>query len=427
MDPLALATRIVAVEQRRPGSDAERRAALELAAMLRETGRRRRRTTEVRTIWVRPHHAAIHAGLAALAVAGSVVSVDRPVLGLILIGAAFVLLVGDLSGRLTPLRRLTFERATQNVVARDPREAPVRLVITAAVDAPAPGLLGRGVRARLHARARRRSRDRLPGPYGVLVAALLALLAAATGRVLDAGGVLVGALQLGPTIIVLLAVGAALDRAFARPGRQGANADASAAAVAVALVAALDALPPRTLAVDCVLAGAGGAHALGFRRWIGDQRRAGVRSEQVAVLHVAACGVGRPVVWTRDGLVLGLRLHPRLVALARAAGFAPHTSRDSSGARAARAVGWPAVAVGCVDEHGVAPRLGDDADTVDRLDPAALAATLEGCLGLVRALDAELTVAHGGAPAHASTPPATSARAARRAAAARGVRADAGR
>ncbi len=449
MDPLPLAQRVAAIEGRRAGSDAERRAALVLAEALRGASRRRRRATEVRTLWVRPARGPVHALLAALGVAGSVVSVDHPTTGLALAVAGLVLLVGDLSGRLALLRRLTPERATQDVVARDPREARVRLVVTAATDAASPGLAGRGAPARLQARARRALRGHLPGPYGALVAALLALVACTLARVLEVDGLVLGALQLVPTVVALVAVGAALDQAVASPSPQAAT-EAAAPAVAVALVAALDADPPRALAVDCVLAGAGGAHALGFRRWLREERRAGRRGEEVAVLHIGPCGAGRPVVWTRDGLVLPLRFHPRLTALARQVGLPPHESREASGARAARAIRWPATAVGCVDEHGALPRLGADDDTADRLDPQALTATLDACLALVRALDDELAdTAPAGAPRprrpraappvpqpspaawrerppaapppQAPPPPPTSTRAARRAAAARGT------
>jgi len=301
-------------------------------------------------------------------------------------------------------------------VSRDPRGAPVRLVVTAAIDAPAPSLLRRGAPARLEARLRRRLRGHLPGPYGVMAAALAALVGCTLARVLGAEGITLGAVQLVPTVVALLAVGVALDQSAAAAPLRGAGADASAAAVAVALVAALDALPPRALAVDCVLAGAGGAHALGLRGWIRAERRAGVRAEQIAVLHVAACGAGRPVFWERDGLVVALRFHPRLTALARQSGLLPYESRGSSGARAARAVRWPAIAVGCVDADGVVPRFGDDEDSVDRLDPEAMAATLAACVRLIRALDSELATA--GPPPQSPSPPPTSARATRRAAAA---------
>lgn len=398
MDPLELAARVAAVERRGAGSDAERRAAALLADALRATSRRRRRGVRVQTEWVRPHDTVVPALLAAVAVVGSVLAVSHPAVGLGLAAGAFVLFAADLSGRFTLLRRLTFARATQNVVSRDPREdARVRLVVTAAVDAPRAGLLARGLPARLQVRARRALRGHLLGPYGLLALAFLAVAALAGARLAGVGGTALGAGQLVPTVILLLAVAAGLDAAAATVPRAGANADASAAAVAVALVAALDARPPEHLAVDCVLAGASGAHALGFRRWVAAERRAGRRAEEVVVLHVAACGRGRPVWWERDGLVLPLRFHPQLVRLARAAtraerhlGARAHETRATSAARAARAAGWPAIAVGALPADGVVPGAGTDADTVDALDPAALRATLELAQLLVAGLDAEL-------------------------------------
>lgn len=398
MDAHDLATRVAAVERRKAGSEAERRAALLLAEALRETGRRRRRTTALDTFWIRPHRGPVHALCAALGVLGSVLSVEHPALGLGLTTAALLFLVGDLTGRFPPVRRLTYERATQNVVSREARKARVRLVVTASVDAPTPGLLGRGVLLRTQARLRRRLRGHLPGPYGVLVATLVALVGCTLARLLGTSGTTLGALQLVPSVLALLGVGAALDQSAAEAPRAGANADASAAATAVALVAALDADPPAEIAVDCVLAGAGGAHALGFRHWLREERRTGRRPEEIAVLELAACGAGTPVFRARDGLVLPLRFHPRLRGLAAEAGFARHEAREASGARAARGLRWPALVVGCVDEHGVAPRLAEESDTADRLDPAAMEATLAACLRLVRALDAELA----GTPATAA-------------------------
>ncbi len=446
MDALELATRVAAVERRRAGSDAERRAALLLAEALRATSRRRRRTTELETFWVRPHRGFVHALCAGLAVLGSVLAVDHPALGLGVAAGALLLLVEDLLGRIRPLQRLTPERATQNVVSRDPRRARVRLVITAAVDAPSPGLLGRGRLLRAQSRLRRRLRGHLPGPYGILVLAMVALAGCALARLLGLSGTAIGAVQLVPSILALLAVGAALDQSGVNTPREGANGEASAAAVAVALVAALDADPPDGLAVDCVLAGAAGAGALGFRHWVREERATGIRPEEIAVLELAACGAGRPAFRERDGLLLPLRFHPQLRRLAAAAGLLPHESREASGARAARAARWPALVVGCVDENGVTPRLGEEADTVARLDPEAMEATLAACLRLVRALDAELsdipeeaarrTPSAGlprrrpveqpsnaawrerpptAPPVQAPSPPATSARAARRA------------
>lgn len=401
MDALELATRVATMQRRTAGSDAERRAALLLAEALRATSRRRRRTTQVDTIWVRPHHAPVHALCSALAVVGSALSVAHPAVGLGLVVAGLLLLAEDLAGPVRPLRRLTRERATQNVVSREARQAPVRLVVTAAIDAPSPGVLGRGRLARAQARLRRRLRGRLPGPYGLLLAALVALAGCTLARVLGGSGTALGAIQLAPTVLVLLGVAAALDRAGSTPAPAAANADASAVAVAVALVGALDAAPPRHLAVDCVLAGAGGAQALGFRHWLREERRDGRRAEEIAVLQIAACGAGRPVFYARDGLVVPLRFHPRLRALAAASGFRALESREGTAARAARGLRWPAIVVGCADDDGVVPRTAEASDTAERLDPQAMQATLDGALALVHALDAELVVSTAARP---STP-----------------------
>jgi hypothetical protein len=117
----------------------------------------------------------------------------------------------------------------------------------------------------------------------------------------------------------------------------------------------------------------------------------------VCVLHVHACGAGTPVWWTREGLVLAPRYHPRLLALAEDVArdeahlrAKPHQSRSASGARAARAARWPAIAIGCVDEHGVAPRAGEQGDTADLVDPRSLRGALELALALVHRLDADL-------------------------------------
>jgi hypothetical protein len=78
--------------------------------------------------------------------------------------------------------------------------------------------------------------------------------------------------------------------------------------------------------------------------------------------------------------------------------------RGTSAARAARAVGWPALALGCVDAAGAVPRAGTRGDTPERVDPAALQAALEACLALVAALDADLRAGAGRPPVVPAAP-----------------------
>jgi hypothetical protein len=393
MDPMDVLRRLAAIEHRAAGSDAERRAARLLAAELRGLGRRGVRT---QTFWARPGWQAVHALLAALGVAGSVVSVDHPYLGIGLAAAAFAALALDVSGRFTGLRWLTFQRATQNVVSLDPRaDAAVRLVITVPTDVPRAAVSARGPLAGATVRARARLRGHLPSVHGIV---MLSLLAVAVCCGVRAGGTdegWLGLLQLVPTVALLLAVGFFVDALTAGTSRDGATANAGAAAVALTLLDELNRRPPSALAVDLVFAGAGDAHAVGMRRWVRGQRRAGLRPEQVCVLHLAPCGAGPPVWWTREGLVLALRYHPRLIEhceqVARGEshlGARPHQTRTTSGARAARSAGWPAIAIGSLPRSG-ASVLGD-ADSVEAVDPGSLRAVRDLALGMIRRLDSEL-------------------------------------
>ena len=244
-------------------TDAERRVARALAAELRALGR----PTRTETLWVRPAWAAVLAVCAAAGVAGSVVSVDHATTGLVLAGAAFVLALAEL-GPWPLLRRLTFARATQNVVSEPPPGAPaasVTLVLVAAVDGPRGGVAQRaGV------------------PVREITTAALGLLAACTAArvALDASGTLVGALQLVPTAVLVLAVGALADAAVAPPA--SAPGGDPPAEIAVAAARMLAGVRRERVAVEVVLAG---AWPLGVRAWLRRDRR---RAQDVAVAFVGS-------------------------------------------------------------------------------------------------------------------------------------------
>ena len=168
-------------------------------------------------------------------------------------------------------------------------------------------------------------------------------------------------------------------------------------AVALALTAALDRDPPRHLGVDLVLAGAGEGPALGMRAQVRRLRRR-LRREQVARARAAPLRP-RPAALLDPG-------RPRPAAAAapaadRAGGDAPrtrsatsarraHRGASCSGAYVARAAGYPAIAIGCLDADGLAPGAHQHTDVPDALDPGAMTAALELCLGLVDRLDADV-------------------------------------
>src|SRR3954449_13098838 len=277
-------------------SDAERRLARRYATALRAAGR----TVVVEPLWVRPAAAGTLAACAVAGVAASVGSVDRPVVALAVAGVALVLALAEL-GPVPLLRRLTFARATQNVLSAAGPPRPVTLVLVAATDRPRAGLLHR---ARVPA-----------GP--VTVAALALVAGCCAARVaLDAGGTLVGAIQLVPTAVLVLAIGGLVDAAVA----PAAPEDEGAIEAVVESAARLDTTPPRRVAVETVLAG---AWPLGLRARL---RRDHRRPEEV-VLAIVHPGAGAVRCATR---------HPTLRAIAAGA--------ERSG-RAPRAGRRPAIAV----------------------------------------------------------------------------------
>jgi hypothetical protein len=79
----------------------------------------------------------------------------------------------------------------------------------------------------------------------------------------------------------------------------------------------------------------------------------------------------------------------------------PHRGRGTSPALPARAHGLPALTIGCLDGHGLAPRSHQAGDTAAALDPAALDALLQYALTLVDAIDADLARASTGRAAAA--------------------------
>jgi hypothetical protein len=391
MDPQAIVTGLSRVAPRGPGTDAERRAAVWLAQVLRDD-LGREVTTE--TVWVRPQRAAVLALHAAAGVAASVVAASQPAVGLGIAAAALVSWCLDQLGFAHLGRRLTPARATQNLhspptaATATGRQRIVRLVIAAAYDAPRTGIARRELFRRVLARLHELTRGHVPGSGAVIALALAAVAGLAGARLGGIDASWVGAVQLVPTIVLLGAVGFAVDAGLVRVG-PGANDPASGAGVAIALAAALDQDPPRHMGVELVLAGAGDGPSLGMRAFARSRRKR-YRPEATAVIHLAACGRGRPRWWVSEGLLLPLRFHPRMRELARKAGGAPYRGHGASGGWRARLVRWPAITIGCLEDEGWPPGSGRAQDTPEHVDPAALRGALEVALRLVRALDAEL-------------------------------------
>jgi hypothetical protein len=175
-------------------------------------------------------------------------------------------------------------------------------------------------------------------------------------------------------------------------------------AVVLALARALEVSAPRVLRVEVVLAGAGEGGGIGARRFLRARRRE-LTSRNAIVLAIAACGAGSPRWWRSDGPLIPLAYHPRLRALcadvARAEprlGARPHRGRGATQALPARVAGLPSIAIGCLDERGLAPRSHQPTDARGAIDRAAVDGALELALMLVDAIDAQLVAPAGRSP-----------------------------
>jgi Peptidase family M28 len=400
-----LVAELAKAQPRAAGSDAERRAARRLARELTQHGRAAR----LETFWCRPNRALSHAWHVALGLAGSLLMVSEPAIGGALLLLALVSLLADELTGLSLGRRLTPERASQNVVSESAAERPVRLILTADYDAGRCGLVWHRRPRSMARRAGALGRHRGPGWAGWLALSLVWLLVIAALRLGGAGSGSVGILQLIPTVGLVLALAALLELAGAAPG-PAANDNASGVAVALAITRALDAAPPARLAVDVVLCGAADGGGIGLRAHLRRRRRA-LKPANTIVLGIAACGAGKPVWWVSDGPLVPLRYHPRLRSLVAglaaaepALGLGAHRGRGATPALPARFAGLPALSVGRVDRAGLAPRSHTAQDTSQGLDPRALDATVQIVLMLIDAIDADL--ARPGAPSPAAVPAA---------------------
>ncbi|HET6867739.1 MAG TPA: hypothetical protein VFH80_17605 [Solirubrobacteraceae bacterium] len=383
MRPLETTAVLAAFERRGPGTDAERRAARRLAQELFRAGHKVR--TE--SFWCRPNWALAHAWHTALALAGSLLSVSQPTIGAAMLAAALLSTLADGLTGVSLGRRFTPERASQNVVAQASTgedDKPTTLIITANYDAGRTGLIYRD--------AVRRPAAWLRNALGPLALGWLAWLSLTITWSLAIAIVraaqhhpphALGAIQLPPTVALVLALALLLEAAAAGYG-PAANDNASGTAVAIALANALKAGPPRNLSVELVLQGAGDGNEIGLRRYLRTHKSS--RANTI-VLGVAPCGGGQIEHWLSDGRLIPLRYARALTDLVDASG---HRGRGATPALPARAKGLPAIAIGCLSPQGLPPRSHQAADVVEAVDEAALGGALQLALVLADEINASL-------------------------------------
>ncbi|MGZ4286907.1 MAG: M28 family peptidase [Solirubrobacteraceae bacterium] len=380
---------LVGVKRRGPGTDAERRASIWLGDELARAGR----DVRIEPFWCRPNTALAHTWHVALAIAGSLIAIPSHTVGAVLVAIALVSIVADATIGLSLGRRLTLEHASQNVIATSPNGPahPVRLIITANYDAGRAALAYRDAFRATSARLRRLVGNRAPGWLAWLTIATAWLLATAIMRIAGVSKTTVGAVQLIPTVGLVIAVPLLLDMAGA-DWSPGANDNASGVAVAMSLATALDAAPPPGVAVDLVLTGAGEGGGIGLRKYLRANRRT-LQPSNAIVVGIAPTGGGRPRWWVGDGQFVPFRTSGtlRTVAAETAAGephlkAAPHRGRGATPALPALKRRLPAIAIGCLDDRSLAPYSHQAGDTEDNVDPKSLDDALQFALMLVDAI-----------------------------------------
>jgi hypothetical protein len=391
---------VVSLEQfagRGAGTNAERRAALWLAGQLAS----RQREVAVEPFWCRPNWALAQAWHVMLALAGSLVAVASPRVGGAMLLAALIFVIADALTGVSPGRRLTPEHASQNVVSVPPPgpddsdTGRLHLIITANYDAGRTGLIYRdGVRSAT-ARLRQALGGFTVGWVGWLVIDLVVLLAMAILRLEGHTGVGVGAVQLLPTVALLVVLVLLLESA-ATAWSPAAGDNGSGVAVALSLARALGVSPPRWLKVEVVLTGAGDGGGIGLRRHLRARRRTH-RPSNTVVLGIAPCTTGALRWWSKDGPLIPLRYGKRVLALAQGIaeqqpqlGVQGHSGRGSTPALPARQVRIPAVAIGALDTEEIVPRSHQPDDVAAAISRQAHDQAVQFGLMLVDAVDAAL-------------------------------------
>ena len=363
---------LVEVGPRPAGSDAERRAARRLEGRLRELGR----DVVVEPMSVFPAWHLAYALHAALAVAASVLAIERPVLGTVLAALALGSLAGDAAGAFHLLRRLTGRRASQNVVSAEDGDKDGTLVLVAHYDSGRTGFVyGRSLP--------------LP-PLAPLFWSTVLVAACAALRIPGLEGSVLTALQFIPTVVLIAHVPLFVDIALSEPV-PGANDNASGVATALRLA---EHHGGRLEHFDLwvVLTGSQEALSLGMRQFLRAHRGELSRASTV-VLNLEELGNGDVRFTRREGLLFTSRSHPQLRKLCHElaeddpdAGARPLVLRAASDGAAAQARGYPAITV-C---GRPAPDHHLQSDTVENLEDDSLERSYAFCSELIERLDQEI-------------------------------------
>jgi hypothetical protein len=387
IEPLREIEDLVAFDGRWPGSDAERRAAAHLTERLRSFGR----DAELEPTRVRPGYPVTHAVHALLGIAGSVVSVSHPLIGIVLAFVAVVSTFGDLTGTFYLVRQLTPGRASQNVVSpeRSGGDKPGLLVLTAHYDAARTGAIF-GRRSLERTAALSKTIRRPIGRFAPLFWSLVVILVCALLRLIGITPLPVTVVQFVATVVLIVAVPLLLDIALSGVV-PGANDNASGVATVLRLAQRFGgANLLRHFEVMVLLPGAEEGFLLGMRAWLRRHKKELDASSTIFV-NVDTVGHGTVRWQTKSGFIFPLSFHPALLELCAELGEKHNArgvvSRIVSDAYSARAAGFPAVSIGCLNAMDYVPTYHQHSDTPDNIDPESLDRAFDFCVDLIELID----------------------------------------
>jgi hypothetical protein len=394
-DRMETIRRLCSFERRWAGTDAERRAANDLAAQLRERGRK----VEVEPTNVHPEYGVNHAFHLTIAVAGSLIAIFSPAVGFALVLVVAFSLFGDITTRFYLFRRLFFRRASQNVVSPGSSPgAPARVILCAHYDAAKTGMVFGPKSVERARRLSPRSRMLL-GPYRVIFWSVALLLPMLGARMAGAHPPALAFVQLIPTVLLMLAIVALLDIALSEVV-PGANDNASGVATALSVLDELQGEPPEGLDVWLLLTGGEECLAEGMRAFV--RRHSGdLDRDTTYFVVIDSVGFGGVRWEVAEGMVVTYELDPRLAELCEAIAAA---DRDGAKRYDARPIAHPfmtdampprlaryaTTTITCLDDDGLGPPWYHTLeDTPDRIDPRSLEHAHGFTVELVRQLDRE--------------------------------------
>lgn len=376
------------------GTDAERRAANRVAAVLRRSGRR----TEVEPTYVQPQGSVVHLFHCGLAAIGSMIAGVAPVAGFVLVLFAATSAYLDLNARHYILRRILFRRASQNVYARSTRAgAPARVVLCANLDAGRTGAAYNRRPQRLLDLASRRF-PVVSSPSRIWFWSIALLVPPIGARMAGVEADWIAFLQLPQTLILIVACFALGEIALSPPS-PGANLNASGVAAVLAAARRLDAETPQAVAVDVAICGAGETTMQGMRSFVRSHRKE-LREENAVLLALESVGRGEPRFTVSQGPAVSIPMDPGLVALAEAIALAaepgdpalaPIRTGASSAAFVAAAYKVRAISITCREPGRALPEGHHTGrDTPANVDEGSIEAASRFAEQLVRLLDRDL-------------------------------------